>query len=186
MPILGIIASQISGHLASPSSFESIATVTLTGNQNTISFTSIPSTYKHLQIRGIGAGMDNTNVRMTMNNDSGSNYSYSLITAGAGYGGSVYKANYTTQSSISVYDQQLGGNTYFNIFTMDILNYAQSSTYKSVRSFAGSNNVSTNGFVFLTGGLYFGSTTAINRLDFFPVSNPFYAGTSFALYGIKG
>ena len=40
--------------LAVPTSFDSIATVSVgSGGSNTISFTSIPGTYKHLQIRGI-------------------------------------------------------------------------------------------------------------------------------------
>jgi hypothetical protein len=52
MPILGIISSQISGHLFAPSgAYDSIATVSGTGSSGTISFTSIPSTYTHLQIR---------------------------------------------------------------------------------------------------------------------------------------
>ena len=38
-----------------PTEFESIATVTVgSGGSSTISFTSIPGTYKHLQVRGIG------------------------------------------------------------------------------------------------------------------------------------
>ena len=56
MPILGVIASQITGHL-STNSFESIQTVTVgSGGQSSISFSSIPSTYKHLQLRCFAAG----------------------------------------------------------------------------------------------------------------------------------
>jgi hypothetical protein len=53
MPILGIIASAITGNLVT-TSYESIATVTVGGGGSaTIDFTSIPATYTHLQIRGI-------------------------------------------------------------------------------------------------------------------------------------
>jgi hypothetical protein len=51
-PILGIVASQ-NYVRTPPSSFESIATATGTGSSATITFSSIPSTYQHLQIRGI-------------------------------------------------------------------------------------------------------------------------------------
>ena len=54
MPILGLLASAISGNLFAPSgAYDSIATASGTGSSATISFTSIPSTYTHLQIRGI-------------------------------------------------------------------------------------------------------------------------------------
>jgi len=52
-PILGIWASQISGHLFAPSgAYDSIATTTVgAGGTSSITFNSIPSTYTHLQIR---------------------------------------------------------------------------------------------------------------------------------------
>ena len=55
-PILGIIASQNYPRGYNQSDYESIATVTLSSSQSSISFTSIPSTYKHLQVRGILRG----------------------------------------------------------------------------------------------------------------------------------
>jgi hypothetical protein len=36
-----------------PPSYESIATVNITGNTSTVNFNSIPSTFKHLQLRAI-------------------------------------------------------------------------------------------------------------------------------------
>jgi hypothetical protein len=77
MPILGIISSQISGHLFAPSgAYDSIATVTGTGRLRLLSFTSIPATYTHLQIRylaGSSGGPDSTVLRF--NSDTASNYS---------------------------------------------------------------------------------------------------------------
>ena len=60
-------------------SFESIQTVSLSSAQTTVTFSDIPSTYKHLQIRGFWRGnratypVSGTNMRF--NSDSGSNYS---------------------------------------------------------------------------------------------------------------
>jgi N-methylhydantoinase A/oxoprolinase/acetone carboxylase beta subunit len=54
MPILGIIASS---KLSAVGDFESIATVTVGGTS--ITFSSIPSTYTHLQIRILVSGPAN-------------------------------------------------------------------------------------------------------------------------------
>ena len=51
-PILGIMASGISGNLVT-NSYESIATGTVSTPTATIAFSSIPATYKHLQVRYI-------------------------------------------------------------------------------------------------------------------------------------
>jgi hypothetical protein len=83
MPVLGIVASQISGHLFAPSgAYDSIATVNASGSSGTITFSSIPSTYTHLQIRAIartGRGVVGDTLRMTFNGDSGSNYVYHAL-----------------------------------------------------------------------------------------------------------
>ena len=62
-----------------PGYFESIATINGTGASGTLTFSSIPSTYAHLQIRGIlrsdGAGTGGVFPNMRFNNDTSSNYS---------------------------------------------------------------------------------------------------------------
>ena len=51
----GVVASGISGHLFTPTGrYESIQTATVdSAGTASITFSSIPSTYTHLQIRGI-------------------------------------------------------------------------------------------------------------------------------------
>jgi hypothetical protein len=186
MPILGVIAS--SKLTAVANSYESIQTFTLTNNStSTVEFSSIPATYTHLQIRGIGAGITNTNVRMRFNGDTGNNYSFHAVQAGAGYGGACTVTSGANNSSMIMYDQQLGSSTQFNIFVSDILEYRSTTKNKSVRTFSGATAVgSTNGFVYLYSGNWFNSPQAITSIQIFPFSNEFYAGSSFALYGIKG
>jgi hypothetical protein len=66
-----------------PSDFESIATTTVgAGGATTITFSSIPATYQHLQIRVLArtnrsAGVDIMSMRM--NGDTGNNYSDHLV-----------------------------------------------------------------------------------------------------------
>jgi hypothetical protein len=76
-PILGIYASQISGHLFAPSgAYDSIATATFTGSALSVTFSSIPSTYTHLQIRGLArTPSGNDQIDLRFNGDSGNNYS---------------------------------------------------------------------------------------------------------------
>jgi hypothetical protein len=88
MPILGIMASQISGHLFAPSgAYDSIATTTLSSPAASITFSSIPATYTHLQIRGIARSTAAAgNVSIAYNSDTGSNYAgHDLYGDGADY-----------------------------------------------------------------------------------------------------
>ena len=99
-PILGIYASSMQPAL-NATSFESIATVNVgSGGASTVSFSSIPSTYKHLQVRLIARGDypgNNDNIVMYFNSDSATtNYTDHRL---RGDGASVY-ANGTTNFQV--------------------------------------------------------------------------------------
>ena len=101
MPILGIYASAISGNLAFPS-YESIATTTVgSGGTASITFGSIPSTYTHLQVRGIlqsaRATFSRDEYKITINSDTGTNYDSHNI---YGSGTSIQSGNETSRSYI--------------------------------------------------------------------------------------
>ncbi|NBQ85321.1 MAG: hypothetical protein EBU03_04270 [Methylophilaceae bacterium] len=194
-PLLGILASQISGHLASPTSYESIATVTVgSGGQSSISFTSIPSTYKHLQIRALSRGTDASNggigVRIRMNGDTGTNYSLHGIDAYQGASGGVEALSGASQAYGLNYFQSQAGHA-ANIFAagiIDVLDYQNVNKYKTVRTIGGYDiNGSTSGYNYV--GLYsalWQSTSAITQIDLICSSGSFVQYSSFALYGIKG
>ena len=184
-PLPGIYASQMQGHINTASlAYDSIQTVTLSSAQSSIAFSSFSSSYKHLQIRGISAGTDNTNVRMRFNGDTGSNYAYHFLSAGTGYGTNIYASAGTTQTSISAFDQQSGNSTAFNNTIIDILDYTNTNKNKVTKTISGVG-YSTAGFEYVTTGLWM-STSAITSISLFPVSNNFLTGSTFALYGIKG
>jgi hypothetical protein len=182
-PILGIWASAQQG-ASLANSYESIETVSLTSVTPSITFSSIPSTYKHLQIRIFSAGDQNTNVRLQFNGDTGSNYAFHGMQAGPGYGGSIYTNSGLGQTSIMLFDQQLNNSTYFNSSIVDILEYSSSSKNKVTRTFSGVQN-NTTGFIYFESGLW-NNTTAVNSITIRPVSFNFYDKSVFALYGIKG
>jgi len=186
-PILGIFASQ--GRV-SAGSYESIATVAVSSAQSTITFSSIPSTYKHLQIRYLArcSRTDYTIATMFIrfNTDSSSNYAghsvYGNGTAAYSYGNGGQTFGYAGAVS--------GANSAANTFAggvIDILDYANTNKYKTTRSFNGVNiNASSGDEVGLQSGLW-QSTSAVNRIDLtLETSANFNQYTSFSLYGIKG
>lgn len=175
-PILGIWASQ--GRVAG-TSFESIATVTVgAGGSSTVEFTSIPSTYTHLQIRQITSNTTDGDIYMQFNNDTGSNYTRHFLygngtNAVAGNDLSTQSGGYTTTTS---------GN--FGGQIIDILDYANTNKYKTSRMLTGFDN-NGSGFIVLYSGSW-RNTAAVSSIKLLVTSGNFRQYSSFALYGIKG
>lgn len=180
-PLIGILAS--SGAVAG-GDYESIATTTVgSGGASDITFSSIPSTYKHLQIRLTSLLSDQNNIYMQVGAgsiDTGSNYAWhelygdgSSPAAGAGSSQSFIKVNYQSSTTAS----------YTSVAVIDILDYGSTSKYKTVRSLCGSD-ANGSGYVFLRSGLW-QSTSALNTIKLYGQSGSFNQYTSAALYGIK-
>jgi hypothetical protein len=180
-PILGIYASQISGHLFAPSgAYDSIATAT--GGGSTITFSSIPSTYTHLQIRLIAPGTSDSDVWMRFNSDTGSNYATHRI---YGTGASTVVAGATTTSTKIDFGARSSGSTSSPApGIIDILDYSNTSKNKTSRSLYGWD-ANGSGFVMFSSGLW-QNTAAINSITLLPQVGSFASGTHVALYGIKG
>jgi hypothetical protein len=186
-PMLGIMASQISGHLAVPTSYESIQTVTVSTATPSITFSSIPATYKHLQIRGIarstdGGGGDVTG-RLQFNSDTTANYSTHRL---FGYGSSAGVDATANASQISFATILADGNlaSCFSASVCDILDYADTNKYKTTRSLAG-GDYNTAGQIFMTSGNW-RSTSAVTSITLSISSGNWKEYSQFALYGILG
>jgi hypothetical protein len=174
------------GTAASTNSYESIATVTLTGTQANISFTSIPSTYKHLQIRawakGDTAGDQDANIRF--NSDTASNYSWHSV-YGSGTSANATSGATTTRSVVGFnFAIGTGTTSIGSVLITDILDYTNTSKYKTIRTLSGADKNGT-GNICLFSGLW-QSTSAITSINIYPDSGNFTQYTQFALYGIKG
>lgn len=191
MPILGVIASSISGNLYS-ASYDSIATVTVgAGGAASIDITSIPATYTHLQVRcflqanratyGMGE------FKMTINNAAGTNYSRHGA-VGYGSGGTGYWGQ-ADQDYIYA-DRGLGTNTggTYAALVIDILDYTNSNKFKTVRGIQG---VDFNGAIATYTGaanLFSGaykSTSTVSSIKFESVYGNFTQYSQVAVYGIK-
>ena len=183
MPILGILASSTSAASA-VGDYESIATTTVgSGGTTNITFSSIPATYKHLQIRGIARSngiADNTVIQF--NSDTGNNYATHYL---LGNGTAAIAGAETTQARFYVDVLALNASgAMWSGDVIDILDYANTNKYKTVRALAG-QDLNGSGTVWLASGLW-QSTTAITSIKLFTngVGN-FAEYTTFALYGIK-
>ena len=184
-PILGIWASGNSSVL-SATSYESIATVSVgSGGSSSISFTSIPSTYTHLQVRGIARTNRATNFdyfKITANSQTSGYSNHDLYGDGASAG--AYGAANQLRFEPSLIPGANQTASAFNGFVMDILDYANTNKYKTFRFFGGTD---TNGAGRV--GLhssYFAYTSAISSITINPGEGSAFSQYShFALYGIK-
>jgi len=166
---------------AASTAFESIATATPTSGTS-VTFSSIPSTYKSLQLRmllktdaSVGAG------RIQLNADSNSaNYAAHLL---RGDGANVLASGAGTGSynGVPYYNPQNNGD--LSVLIVDIIDYASTTKNKTVKLINGRDNNGA-GYMALWSGLWI-NTSAVSSLVISGGDN-FQSGTSIALYGIKG
>jgi hypothetical protein len=167
--------------------FESIATTTVgAGGTSTITFSSIPSTFKHLQIRTFHGSNTSSadSVDIRYNSDAGSNYTYHAL-----YGtGTTTGSEASNPRTAAVVPVTAIANTNTNIFAhgiIDVLDYANTNKHKTQRSFGGWDT-NGNGQVFL-GGASWMNTSAITQIEIYTRTGVgFKQYSTFALYGIKG
>lgn len=190
----GVLAGLVGSLIAPTGAFESIATATGTGSSNTITFSSIPSTYQHLQIRFIAkttstAGSDFA-LDMRFNSDSASNYPWHKLWGD----GTTAQANgfaATTRIVLSsrIPDSFTSWANMFEVGVIDIHDYASTSKNKTARALLGKNintAAAQDQEIALVSGLWM-STSAINSISLITTgSTNWTTTTQFALYGIKG
>jgi len=179
--LIGVIASS-GGAAAVANSYESIATTTVgAGGASSITFSSIPSTYQHLQIRGIGKNTAGVDYVLRYNGDSGSNYrGHVLFGDGAStFSQSTFGGTYTGNDIAFN-----GGTTYSVAFVTDILDYTNTNKNKTLRGLYGVDE-NGSGQIVLISGLWM-NTAAVSSITVTAVSGTFSQYSSFALYGIKG
>jgi hypothetical protein len=172
---------------ASLTAYESIATTTVgSGGTSSVTFSSIPSGYTHLQIRGIARTNRATfpdPLKLNFNSDTGSNYARHYL---AGEGSSASADALSSQTFIRnfIISSSAATSGVFGTFVVDVLDYAATSKYKTVRTLMGYDN-NGDGYIVLNSGLW-SSTSAISSISFAGEFGTLQEYSSFALYGIKG
>jgi hypothetical protein len=178
MPILGILASAITGNLVT-NSYESIATVTVgSGGAANVEFTSIPSTYKHLQIRGISKATTSTDSNITINSGTAAARRHQLLGDGSSASSTANAGN-----AFIVMTPDSSGSNIFDASVIDFLDYASTTKNKVVRVLSGRD---LNGSGLLSfGSALWTTTNAITDIKLTPAGAAFSQYTQFALYGIR-
>jgi len=158
-----------------------IATVTVgVSGVSGITFSDIPQNYEHLQIRGILRTNGGGNLVVLFNGDGAANYSYHSL---SGNGASV-TANAGSSASELVLQRQEGLSStsgMFDGFVIDILDYANTAKYKTVRSLSGVDKNGSGNVDFESGS--WRSTAAVTSISLTRPTLQQYSTLS--LYGIK-
>ena len=156
-----------------------ISTTSLSGSSVTLS--SIPSTYKNLQliIRGYKDNDNGNGAWVRMNADSTSNRHASLGTYGQSF-------NQTWNNTRWDLGQNQTNTTATSFSLMDLYDYANSTTFKiaDIRSIAQHYSTTTNYNIYQTTGVY-NQTTAISSLQIGPTGGTSMIGGTAYLYGVN-
>jgi hypothetical protein len=160
------------------SDYELITRTTLSSSTGTVLFSSIPQTYKHLQVRATMNGTGAWWLTTRMNgNTTAANY--------------TSRGSYTNGATISTMNLGAGdsGFTYTSLIegdgilssVIDYLDYTATSKNKNVRAIWGSDRNGAGNTGFHVGSFY--QTGAITEVGLY---GSFTANSTFAIYGIKG
>ena len=176
-------STMVGNPIIMPGSFESIASATVgAGGANTVTFSSIPSTYTHLQIRGITRTPNNASF-MSVATSGGANYGvrgHFLLGTGASVSAGSLSTTGTKGLALDVYVGSLVANQ-FGVYLIDILDYSSTNKYKTARAFTG----------------YTDTSSSLNHIShLYETTNPITSITltgdgnyaqysSFALYGVN-
>jgi hypothetical protein len=170
-----------------PSAYFPIFTTTLATTSSSVTFSSIPSTYKHLQIRFLARTSrtnQEDNLYIRFNSDTGNNYAgHNLYGDGATAGAFSDGTSISFNTRTVVAAASASGGRY-GTGIIDILDYANLSKNKTVRSLNGYDNNGT-GQIRLTSGLWM-NTSAITSITIVSANGAnLVQNSTFTLYGIK-
>ena len=180
----------VGAQLTAGGTYQSIATVTVgAGGSTSIAFTSIPATYKHLQIRGIARSSTANNTIIPFYaqiNSTSTNHTSHLM-----FGNGASVINTSALNANLIYLGYMGqNNNTANSFAgavIDVLDYASTNKYKTFRSLSGVD-LNGSGLVGIFSGFLYSNTNAISNITLYANAGAdnFAQHSQFALYGIKG
>lgn len=160
-----------------PSTYDKIEAKSLGSATSSVAFTSIPATYTDLVlIANYTTTAANVDVRFQVNSDTATNYSYTYLLGNGTAAGSGRAAN---SAFIGGYFS-VGTSTNGNISIYNLMNYANTTTYKTILQRMSSAEKELTANV----GLW-RNTAAINACTIYTSGSTFTAGSTFTLYGIK-
>lgn len=181
----------LSGTPAIPNSYELISTTLVGTATSAVTFSSIPTTYKHLQIRASVRGTysnTNTTAALRFNGSTGTVYANHEIESNS----SGFSYNQNTMPGLGYMQAPRyvpAGTNIANAYAgmvLDIIDYLSTVKVKTMKGHVGWVDVPNNEkHASLPSGMWF-DTTAINSITFFMAYGNIEVGSRISLYGIKG
>lgn len=156
--------------------YEAIATTTLGSAASSVSFNSF-SGYTDLILVYSAKASTSTDLTMRFNGDTGTNYSATRL---SGSGTAASSARFTSSTSIYLDAYGYPDATNYNVAIYSIMNYANTTTYKTIIGRSNNASIGVDAYV----GLW-RSTSAITSLSIQPDTGTISTGSTFTLYGIK-
>ncbi len=159
--------------------YEPIATTTLSSDNNTVTFSSISGNYTDLLLIISPANNAGSLIRLQFNSDTGNNYSRTVL---QGNGSTATSHRSSSQGHIAIGEDAAPTTTLgATAFIVQVMNYSNATTYKTVLSRENNSGVAVSATV----GLW-RNTAAITSIDIKQGgAAQFITGSTFTLYGIK-
>lgn len=152
--------------------YTALATLTASGGETSVTFSSIPATYRDLVLVWNGTAGTSQTVRVRFNSDSGSNYSYVYAN------GDGSSATSLSGTSTSILQNYLFSNP--TVCILQIMDYSATDKHKTVIS---RWNTAQNGLQM--NAERWANTAAITTVECSLAASSINSGTTFSLYGIE-
>jgi len=148
-----------------------LANITLGSAAASVTFGSIPSTYRDLVVVFSGFGTNRGSFRI--NGDTGGNYAWQRMSS------SVTGGSTGADDAGKLSESASGTTTVPLLFNIDFMDYSQTNKHKTIISTAAHAPSGTDAVV-----NRWANTAAITSIRIFLVSGSWQAGTTAAVYGI--
>lgn len=163
--------------------YDALASTTLSATTTSVTFSGIPSGYKHLQLRF--SAINNSpaqSLTMRYNGDSSTLYAKHAL---VGYGTGTQSAGYPNGTYFNLQGYVAGSSTPYPVVGVaDVLDYASSSKNKTTKVLSGFDG-NGSGEVGLVSGLYINFNPITSMTIFLESGGTLAINSSFALYGVK-
>lgn len=176
---LGILSS--SGGSAD---FELIATAYGDGSSGSITFSSIPQTYTHLQIRFATVLTTNASSQLCLRMNGVTTASYSMHRL-YGNGSTAYSTGNSSTGYIQLIGESSGLSTVASAGVVDLYDYTNTNKNKTIRAMSAGRKDAFSREISLNSGAFM-STAAVSSLTLVTTGGVYATSTRFSLYGVKG
>ena len=149
-----------------------LANITLGSSASSVTFSTIPATYRDLVLVVNGSANGTDPIRARVNGDTGANYSRQVMRGIAGTASALVGtgSEFVFSSSVSINERFL--------FSIQFMDYSATNKHKTVLSRA-----NAEGQVDARASRW-ANTSAITSIQIYVSGNEMNSGTSLALYGI--